>query len=107
MSHYLLELVLWMLLAFFIGCIFGYLLRNMIGGTESAVAEGGATGRRQPHVAAPIAPKAAAAVMSTGKMERPKGISTARDGKARQAPENQRRWPKERKGAAQSRFFPF
>lgn len=80
MPHYLLELVLWMLLAFFIGCILGYLLRNMIGGTESASREE-APPEKAPHTAAPVAPKAAAAVMSAGKMERPKGISKARDGK--------------------------
>ena len=39
MSHYLLELVLWMLLAFFIGCIFGYLLRLMFGEAGADTAE--------------------------------------------------------------------
>lgn len=84
MSHYLLELVLWMLLAFFVGCIIGYLLRKMFGGAETEPQKS-ATQPKVAHTAAPMAPKAAGAiapVMSAGKMERPKGISKARDGKA-------------------------
>ena len=82
MSHYLLELVLWMLLAFFIGCILGYLLRNMFGSAESASqSQESAAPAKAAHTAAPRASKAAP-VMSAGKMERPKGISKARDGKA-------------------------
>ena len=79
MSHYLLELVLWMLLAFFIGCILGYLLRNMFGSEESVAPESAAP-KEVPRAAAPIASKAAAPVASAIKMERPKGISKAREG---------------------------
>ena len=39
MPHYLLELALWMLLAFFIGCIFGYLLRKAFGEAETEAQE--------------------------------------------------------------------
>ena len=82
MSHYLLELALWMLLAFFIGCIIGYLLRKMFGEAEALEP---AEHPKAAHRAAPMAPKAAgtaAPLMSAGKMERPKGISKAREGKA-------------------------
>jgi predicted flap endonuclease-1-like 5' DNA nuclease len=78
MSHYLLELVLWMLLAFFIGCIFGYLLRLMFGEAGAETAEPAATAQS----AAPMAPKAAEIAADAGKMNRPKGISAARGGKA-------------------------
>ena len=75
MSHYLLELVLWMLLTFFIGCIFGYLARLMFGEAKTEVLE--------PLAVVPVAaPKAAERAAPAGKMERPKGISSARGGKA-------------------------
>ena len=62
MSHYLLELVLWMLLAFFVGCIFGYLARLMFGDAKAEVLEPAAIApAKVAHVAAPIAPRAAAA----------------------------------------------
>ena len=83
MSHYLLELVLWMLLAFFIGCIFGYLARLMFSDAKAEVLEPVAVApAKVAHVAAPIAPKAAERAAPAGKMERPKGISSARGGKA-------------------------
>ena len=83
MSHYLLELVLWMLLAFFIGCILGYLLRLMFGEADAETAEQAATAPSNvAHIAAPIAPKAAELATDAGKMDRPKGISAARGGKA-------------------------
>ena len=85
MSHYLLELVLWMLLAFFIGCIFGYLARLMFGEAKAAVLESAAVSPVDvAGVAAPNAPKAAERAAAPGKikMERPKGISSARGGKA-------------------------
>ena len=85
MSHYLLELVLWMLLAFFIGCILGYLLRLMLGGAETEAAEPAAAEAAPlpvAHTAAPMAPKAIEVAAVAGKMERPKGISKAREGKA-------------------------
>ena len=103
MPHYLLELVLWMLLAFFIGCILGYLLRNMIGGTESASQEPVAPAKAA-HTAAP---KAAAPVMSAGKMERPKGISKARDGKADKLQRISGVGPKNEKALHNLGFFHF
>jgi predicted flap endonuclease-1-like 5' DNA nuclease len=83
MSHYLLELVLWMLLAFFIGCVFGYLLRLMFGEAGAETAEPAvAAPSNEVHAAVPITPNAAGLAADTGKMNRPKGISAARGGKA-------------------------
>ena len=83
MSHYLLELVLWMLLAFFIGCILGYLSRLMFGSADKGTAEPAATSPLNvAHTAAPMARKAAEPDAGAEKMERPKGISAARGGKA-------------------------
>jgi predicted flap endonuclease-1-like 5' DNA nuclease len=83
MSHYLLELVLWMLLAFFIGCIFGYLLRLMFGEAGAEAAGLAATApSKVAHTAVPMTPKAAELAADAGKMDRPKGISAARGGKA-------------------------
>lgn len=88
MTHFLIELAIWMLIAYFIGCLLGWALRNLIG--APAVAEPVV----KPVVAAPIysppaAPKPVAApvpiaapVTGAGKMERPKGIAAARGGKA-------------------------
>ena len=83
MSHYLLELALWMLLAFFIGCIIGYLLRLMIGGEGAVTLEAaGDVPLKVANAVEPIAPKTAEPAKNAGKMERPKGISAARGGKA-------------------------
>ena len=82
MSHYLLELVLWMLLAFFIGCIFGYLLRLMFGEAGAETAAPAAAAPSKAAHTAPMAPKAAELAADAGKMDRPKGISAARGGKA-------------------------
>jgi predicted flap endonuclease-1-like 5' DNA nuclease len=105
MIHYLIELAIWMLIAYFIGCLLGWVLRLF---TAKPVVEA-------PKVTAPVytpppaprpvvvppapvvvrpapvavptprpvpvaAPVAAAA--PAGKMERPKGIAAARGGKA-------------------------
>jgi predicted flap endonuclease-1-like 5' DNA nuclease len=106
MIHYLIELALWMLLAYFIGCLLGWALRNLFG--KPAAVEAPAPVYKAPTpayvppvvatpvvaapiarpvpVAAPVAPRAApvvaAAAAPTGKMERPKGIAKARGGKA-------------------------
>ncbi|MEP6826635.1 MAG: hypothetical protein ABJA10_01030, partial [Aestuariivirga sp.] len=91
MSHYLFELAVFMLIAYFLGCLFGWFMRNVFG--------------THPHVAAIAAPMVAAAapvvahraptpipmaraapvpvvVARAGKVERPKGLSAARGGKA-------------------------
>ena len=36
MTHYLIELAIWILIAFFLGCFIGYLLRGMLGSREPA-----------------------------------------------------------------------
>ncbi len=98
MNHYLIELAIWLLVAYFIGCLFGWILRNLFGAktvAESVVVAPVA----KPVAAAPIytappaprpAPVAAPAprtaqipvAAAVGKMERPKGIAAARGGKA-------------------------
>jgi len=72
-----------MLLAFFVGCIFGYLARLMFGDAKAEVLEPAAIApAKVAHVAAPVAPRAAEPKVAPGKMERPKGISSARGGRA-------------------------
>ena len=105
MIHYLIELAIWALLFYFVGCLFGWALRNVFGHVTAPVAAvaapmGAAAAPKvvapvpapvihrpappAPVVAAPVvaAPVVAAIPMATGKMERPKGISAARGGKA-------------------------
>ena len=92
MVHYLIELALWMLAAYFLGCLLGWALRNLFGTAEQPVAAPVkvAAPVASAYVAPPIpvaprpAPVAAApaAVAPVGKMERPKGIAAARGGKA-------------------------
>jgi predicted flap endonuclease-1-like 5' DNA nuclease len=75
MLHYLIELAVWTLLAYFAGCCIGCLLRQIFG-TESAVlAAGGA-----PAVAVPAA--ATPAAQPPGQLARPRGIAAARSAKA-------------------------
>lgn len=106
MTHYLIELALWVLAFYFVGCLLGWLLRNLFSGAEQSAA------MPEKVVAAPVpayvpppapvvkpapvavapaprpapvpvaAPTPVAAPMATGKMERPKGLSAARGGKA-------------------------
>lgn len=83
MSHYLIELLIWCLIAYVLGCILGWILRNVLSGNASpamaapevAAAAVGAPG-------AIIAPAAAALSASPGKLTQPKGIKSARGGKA-------------------------
>jgi predicted flap endonuclease-1-like 5' DNA nuclease len=104
MSHYVLELVLWMLLLFFIGCVLGCLLRKWFGAAHVETAQPAIPAAPTPAPvapapmatapmapprapvaavpAAPVAAEVAAPLAGTGKMERPKGISAARGGKA-------------------------
>jgi len=89
MSHLVLELALWILLAFFVGCIIGCLLYRLFGGEarapafagptqgsiEDTVAPAAETLQQEP-VAAAAAPEALSAI---AKPARPKGIAAARD----------------------------
>ncbi len=77
MDHLTLELILWLLLAFFIGCILGCLFRKMFGGGSRDVV------KAQPVAAAVSKPEVMAAA-ATGAAKRPKGLAAARDGKADQ-----------------------
>ncbi len=110
MTHYLIELALWVLAFYFLGCLFGWALRNLFGRAEQPVATPEkvvaapvpayvpppAPVAKPAPVLAPVvvapalrpapvpvaAPAPVAAPMATGKMERPKGLSAARGGKA-------------------------
>jgi predicted flap endonuclease-1-like 5' DNA nuclease len=106
MTHYLIELALWVLAAYFLGCLLGWAIRNLFASTEqpAAVPEKvvaapvpayvpppAPVAKPAPVVVAPAprpapvpvaAPAPVAAPMATGKMERPKGLSAARGGKA-------------------------
>ena len=105
MIHYFIELAIWLLLAYGIGCLVGWILRNLFGAKPVAeplrvapVARPLAaapvytappafvpTPTRAPVVApTPIVHRAPMPVASSapGKMERPKGIAAARGGKA-------------------------
>lgn len=84
MSHLILELALWIILAFFVGCILGCLLRSLSAGGASPVPAAG------PSVAAPdyaapakMAEPATAAAStsrpSAGTPARPMGLAAARN----------------------------
>lgn len=116
MSHLILELALWILLAFLIGCILGCLLRRLFASEPApAVASGpslAASGMTAPATAAPdvnaepvaLAPAAQAL---TGAPARPTGIAAARGG----TPDNLQRisgvGPKNEKTLHSLGFFHF
>ena len=96
MSHYLVELLLWVAGAYILGCLLGWFLKNMFVGAPAqpvaqpapmvarpVIAPAVARPAASPpvHKPAPHAPAVAAAA-SAGAMQRPKGISAARGGKA-------------------------
>jgi predicted flap endonuclease-1-like 5' DNA nuclease len=94
MPHLLLELLIWMLIAFFIGCLLGYLLRVMFG-AEAPVAQPVAVTPPQP-VSKPVSepppppplppavplPAMPPTALASPAPARPKGIAKARGDKA-------------------------
>jgi NADH-quinone oxidoreductase subunit E len=88
MSHLVLELALWIILAFFVGCIIGCLLRKLFGGETVGIAATRTpptrTNEDEPWPTAETA-KATASAESPGvggRSTRPQGIAAARDGRA-------------------------
>ena len=89
MSHYWIELAVWLLAAYAVGCLLGWFLRNMGKGPAPAATLAAAPVMAPKAMAAPTpapavrapAPTAAPATAPT-MMERPKGIAAARGGKA-------------------------
>lgn len=99
MVHYLIELALWILAAYFLGCLLGWALRNLLGTEDQPVAApvrvaASAAPAYVPPPIAPIVPRPVlvaapvvarpapvAAPAPVGKMERPQGIAAARGGK--------------------------
>ena len=97
MTHYWIELAIWLLIAYFLGCLIGWFLRNLGKGPAPAATMAAAPVVTAPMVVAPriIAPApviqapapvvhtpAPAAPVVSGAMTRPKGIAAARGGKA-------------------------
>ena len=97
MVHYLIELALWILAAYFLGCLLGWALRNLFGTADQTVSAPAKTvappvpapvARPAPVAVAPPAPRPVVAPVpisaptATSKMERPKGLTAARGGKA-------------------------
>jgi predicted flap endonuclease-1-like 5' DNA nuclease len=90
MSHLVLELALWMLFAFFVGCIIGCVLHKLFG-RDAALATSGATSRLDEPLRSPGAEKVKAAGMAlatedeplilAGTTARPQGIAAAREGR--------------------------
>ncbi|HRX35765.1 MAG TPA: hypothetical protein P5337_05155 [Aestuariivirga sp.] len=96
MTHYIIEFALWTLLAFFIGCLIGWLLRSIFGSAEAEAPHPGTLAESEPDPVQPVEPavpklvemdSAQAANLSMGiadtamRMDRPKGLEQARDGK--------------------------
>jgi predicted flap endonuclease-1-like 5' DNA nuclease len=75
MLHYLIELAVWMLLAYFAGCCIGCLLRQIFGTEPAMMAAGGAQ-------AVSVSGAAAMAAPLQDQLTRPRGIASARGGKA-------------------------
>ena len=102
MIHYLIELAIWMLFAYFLGCLLGWALRNLFSQAEAPVIAQPVKMAAPiapayvpppaprpapipvpaPVVAAPPKPVLVTEPIATGKMERPKGLTAARGGKA-------------------------
>lgn len=95
MAHYVIELIIWSLIAYFIGCLIGWLLRAMFGTAETVPIEApvpepevvrepepvAVRAPEPPPVAEPEPVVAAPLPMPAARMERPRGIDAARGGK--------------------------
>jgi NADH-quinone oxidoreductase subunit E len=78
MTHYLIELAVWMLLAYLAGCCMGCIARKMFG-SEPALEAAGAPATPASGAAAPAAREGAPAPHL--RLTRPQGLAAARDGK--------------------------
>jgi predicted flap endonuclease-1-like 5' DNA nuclease len=84
MTHYIVELAIWVLLAYFLGCFIGALLRNLFGSTSEpadAVEPVAVPAPVESTAAVEPEPVAAATEPVMSRMERPKGLAEARGGK--------------------------
>jgi len=102
-THYIIEIALWILLAYVIGCALGFVLRRLFGSGDGAAPEQDAEAGTLPEALQPVQPDmpkvielepepmvAAPSEPEPGahrRMERPKGLDEARGGK----PDNLRR----------------
>ena len=86
MTHYLIELALWILLIFLIGCAAGYLLRRMFG-KETNAAPPLAAAPEPVKIVEPVAPMplpepaAETLGVTVARMDRPRGLEEPRGGK--------------------------
>lgn len=92
MTHYLIELALWIAVAYVIGCVIGYLLRRMFATEPAAQAiepqrqTAPAALAPEPEAAAPVEPVTALAEpvmapVAASRMDRPRGLAGPRNGK--------------------------
>lgn len=85
MAHYVVELIVWTLIAYFMGCLIGWLLKSMFGAKPAAETAPAAVHRVEPPAPAKAAaepePEAVPQPLPVARMERPKGIAEARGGK--------------------------
>ena len=96
MTHYFIELAIWVLGFYFLGCVLGWGLRNVFGSAEQPVAAPAKMAEpikpayvpptpiaRPAPIPVPVAaPAPVTEPVVTGKMERPKGLNAARGGEA-------------------------
>jgi NADH-quinone oxidoreductase subunit E len=82
MPHLILELILWTLLAFFVGCIIGCILRKLFARQEMTASPGRDAPPAKPEPEAKKVETEAetTAFPAAGKPSRPKGIAAAREG---------------------------
>jgi predicted flap endonuclease-1-like 5' DNA nuclease len=81
MSHYIVELIVWSLIAYIIGCVIGWLLRKLFGAAEPVEVPAPTPVMKAVEPAPAPEPSAPEPQpMAVARMERPKGISAARGG---------------------------
>jgi predicted flap endonuclease-1-like 5' DNA nuclease len=94
MSHYLIELLVWTIVAYLIGCLVGWILKNLFAAKPAQEAVAPQPVAAKPFVPAPSAPRPAPVPIAARpvtpatttapaeSMARPKGLAGARGGKA-------------------------
>jgi predicted flap endonuclease-1-like 5' DNA nuclease len=97
MSHYLIELLVWTIIAYLLGCLVGWILKNLFAAAPVQEVPAPAPAMARPITPAPSAPRpapipvaarpsvqtaATVSSASTESMARPKGLTGARGGKA-------------------------
>ena len=114
MTHYVIELAVWMLPLFFVGCIIGALLRRNSAAPIDVAGEGKSKLQPEPEpVAAPVLEIVQSEIIvadvepAVSRMERPRGLSQARGGKPDQLQRMAGIGPKNEKVLHNLGFFHF